>query len=41
MMLRTVSDARVMALSDTSSGCTTFSSKMFVMVPCTTQKVGR
>ena len=31
---RTVSAASVMALVDTSSGCTTFSSRMLVIVPC-------
>ncbi len=36
MRLRTVSAARVMALVDTSRGCTTFSSRMLVMVPCRT-----
>jgi hypothetical protein len=32
-MLRTVSVARVMALVETRSGCTTFSSRMLVMAP--------
>jgi len=34
-MLRTVSAARWTALSDTSRGCTTFSSRMFVIAPYT------
>ena len=32
-ILRTVSDANVTALTDTSKGCTTFSSRMLVMAP--------
>ncbi len=33
MMLRTVSDARLMALVVTSRGCNTLSSRMFVIAP--------
>lgn len=32
-ILRTVSEARVIALVDTSSGCNTFSSRIFVIAP--------
>ena len=34
MMLRTVSAASLIAEVETSRGCTTFSSRMSVMVPC-------
>lgn len=34
MMLLTVSVASLTAEEDTSRGCTTFSSRMSVMVPC-------